>query len=324
MRKTRGFYFVRAGGEDYLCRISNRLRKDLVFPTADKASTRRGVVEVRDIGLVDPVAVGDRVRLVDGGGGTGSIKEVLPRRNRFSRMIHRGRPLEQVLAANVDLVIGVFAAARPDLRWDLLDRFLIQAEILRVTAVVLITKTDLVEAEGLKELCNLYGGMGYTIAPVCAPGGEGIDALAALLAGRFSALVGESGVGKTTLLNALQPGLERRVGDVRNDKRGRGRHTTTMVEAIELPGDGWVVDTPGINDIGLHEPDGRRADPAWYFPEMRPLIEGCRFGEGCTHVEEPGCAVLEGVEAGTVTEERHHSYVAFRAELAAPPGERRG
>jgi ribosome biogenesis GTPase len=318
-RKSRGYYFVRVGDTEMLCRISNRLRKQLVFRTADAASTRRGVVGVREIDLADPVAVGDRVLVADGGGGAGSIKSVLPRRNKFSRRIHRGRPLEQILAANLDLVVGVFAAARPDLRWDLLDRVVVEAEILRLPAVVVITKMDLADREFIDALRQLYEKLGYRVLPICAPQNQGIDAVRTLLAGKFSLLVGESGAGKTTLLNALSPGLDRRVGGVKGDKRGRGRHTTTMVEAFELDGVGWLVDTPGINDLGLHNGGAADAlDPVSLFPELRPLAGDCRFAADCTHMHEPGCAVLEALDAETIDPRRYESYLTARSELLTP------
>jgi ribosome biogenesis GTPase len=322
IRKSRGYYFVLTDRGEYLCRISNRLRKELVFPTATAGSTRQGVVDVHAIDLVDPVAVGDRVRLVDGGGGGGSIREVLPRRNKFSRMIHRGRPMEQILAANVDQAVGVFAAARPDWRPDLLDRLTVQAEILAAPLTIVITKMDLANEEEIDELRRLYEGLGYVILPTCAPAGLGIEALKELLRGKLSVLVGESGVGKTTLLNTMQPGLGRRVDEVRNDRRGRGRHTTSMVEAVELAEvGGWIVDTPGINDLGLHRPEDDARDPAWYFRELRPLIERCRFGEDCSHISEPGCAVLEALEAGTIDPQRYDGYLSARRELLATAGD---
>jgi ribosome biogenesis GTPase len=318
-RKSRGYSFVLTDRGEILCRVSNRLRKALVFPTADASSTRQGAVKARSIDVVDPVAVGDHVRLTDGGGGTGRIDEVLPRRNRFSRMIRRGRPLEQVMAANVDQACGVFAAALPDLRRDLLDRFIVQAEILGVPPTIVVTKMDLADAEEIDELERLYVGLGYPVLKTCSPEGLGIQALRERLAGRWTVMVGESGVGKTSLLNVLQPGLGKRVGEVRATRHGRGSHVTTMVEAEALDFGGWLIDTPGINDLGLFAPrDVPLRDPASYFPEFRPLLERCRFGENCTHEHEPGCAVLEALEAERIDPFRHACYLAARRELADP------
>lgn len=318
IRKSRGYYFVQVGDRELLCRISNRLRKQLVFPTAAPSSTRQGVVEVRDVDVIDPVAVGDEVRLVDAGGGTGAIREVLPRSNKFSRMARRGRTREQIIAANVDQVAGVFALHRPELRFDLLDRMTIEAEILQVPLLIILTKIDLAEPGEIDELRELYGGLGYRILTTSAVTGHGIDAVREALRGHFTPLIGESGVGKTTLLNLMQPGLLRRTGEVRDDRRGRGRHTTTMVEAVPLDVSGWVVDTPGINDLGLYlPPDLAGRDPASFFPEMRPLLGQCHFGSTCTHCTEPDCAIIEAVENGRIDPGRYESYRMAREELVS-------
>jgi ribosome biogenesis GTPase len=310
---------VEAGGIEFLCRMSNRLRKDLVFPTADASSGgRQGVVDVREARVVDPVAVGDQVLFVDAGGGTGAIRGILPRRNKFSRLATKGRPIEQIIAANIDQVVAVFAAARPDPRRDMLDRMAVESELLGIPLRIVFTKMDLADDDMIAEMATLYDAIGYPVHLTCALQGLGIDGLAAVLRDRVSALVGESGVGKTTLLNTIQPGLGRRVGDVKNDRRGRGRHTTTMLEMIDLEMGGSLVDTPGINSMKLYNPDPLDQDPAHCFPEMRPFVGNCKFGRNCSHVHEPGCAIIEAVEAGKIDALRHISYCEMRDELLIP------
>jgi ribosome biogenesis GTPase len=310
-KKTTGSYTVHTGSRTVPCSISTRLRRELIYPTADPNSLRQVVVGVREIQAVDPVAVGDRVRCVDAGDGSGMIMEVLPRRSRLARRSAVPMPgahaFEQVIVANVDQVVPVFAAANPAPKWNLLDRYLVSAESLELPALIVITKMDLADpGDGLDAALEEYRRIGYPVVLTCAQTGEGIDALKGALDGRLSVFIGKSGVGKTSLLNAIQPGLGLRVNQV-SEKTGKGKHTTTHLEMVPVNEATFVVDTPGMREFGLWDVD--EADLAMFFPEMRPYIGACRFGLGCSHVQEQGCKVRMAVQTGEISAQRYESFL---------------
>lgn len=257
--------------------------------------------------------VGDRVR-VESAGENGQIVEILPRRNRISRAAAAPRPGgyrdEQVLAANVDLMVTVLQAANPAPRWALLDRYLVLAEAQEIPALVVINKVDLLpERMELETRAVDYRRIGYPVLEVSAESGEGLEELRAALFGRTAILLGHSGVGKSSLLNALQPGLALRTGET-NAVTGKGRHTTTAPTLYMLPEETAVMDTPGVREFGLWEVDPD--DLAWFFPEMRPYLGQCRFRQGCQHDEEPGCAVRKAVMAGEIHPLRYQSFLKLR------------
>jgi ribosome biogenesis GTPase len=224
---------------------------------------------------------------------------------------------EQVIVANLDQVAPVFAAADPAPKWNLLDRYLVVAESLGLPALVCITKLDLVlDAQGrldpeLEEVVADYRRIGYPVVLASAVTGAGLDELREALRGRLSVFLGKSGVGKTSLLNALQPGLGLRVREV-SQVTGKGRHTTTHLEMFPLEIGGSIVDTPGVREFGLWEVDG--AEMAHFFPEMRPFLGRCRFGMGCAHDDEPGCAVRRAVMEGQISPRRYQSYLRLRSD----------
>ncbi len=314
-KKSTGIYYVHVAGRILPCELSNRLRKQLVYPTADPSSLRHTVRQVRSIEHIDPVAVGDQVRFVDAGGGRGLINEILPRRSKLNRRTAVPMPgahgFEQVIVANVDQVIPVFAAANPAPAWHLLDRYLVSAESLGLPVLVCLNKIDLLKEDGLLETIEMYRHIGYPVLLASAVTGQGVDDLRTALQGRVSVFVGHSGVGKTSLLNALQPGLGQRIGAVSHGS-GRGRHTTTSLEMFPLDCSGAVVDTPGIREFGLW--DVEQDDLALFFPEMRPLVGTCKFGLDCLHNEEPGCAIRKAVTAGTISPYRYRSYLRLLEE----------
>ncbi|MBN1966237.1 MAG: ribosome small subunit-dependent GTPase A [Anaerolineae bacterium] len=309
-RKSQGAYAVQVGDAIVTCALSALLRKHLVYPTADPNSIPRyEVVEVKDIRVVDPVAIGDEVAFITAAeDGRGLIKEVLPRRNRLARITSGRKPLEQVIVANVDQMLAVFAAAQPAPKWNLLDRYLVTAEAADIPAIICITKYDLVRDDDLERDLAVYEAAGYRVLRSSATTGAGIDAMRAALTGQRSVLVGKSGVGKTTLLNAIQPGLGLRVQAV-NAVTTKGRHTTTHLEMFTLDGGGQVVDTPGMREFALLDVD---YDLALLFPEMRPYVGQCKFSANCTHDSEPGCAIKAAVEAGTISARRYQSYLKLR------------
>lgn len=311
-KKTTGTYTVFGGDNDgadprlVSCSLSPRLRHP-------DGPGRRG-------GEAGGVVVGDRVRFTEAGGG-GTITDVLPRRNQLSRRSAVPMPSahasEQVIAANMDQVVPVMAAASPAPKWNLLDRYLVSAEAAGLPALVVVTKLDLARDprgdldEALQEAVEDYRRIGYAVLLASAVTGEGIQDLREALRGRASVLIGKSGVGKTSLLNALEPGLGLRVREV-SRIAGKGRHTTTHLEMFPLDGGGALVDTPGVREFGLWEVE--QDDLALFFPEMRPFVGRCRFGMGCRHDEEPGCAVRKAVVAGQISPRRYQSYLRLEVD----------
>jgi ribosome biogenesis GTPase len=315
-RKMRGQYTVRANGRDIDCVLSSLLRKQLIYPIADPTSLRHRVQEVREVEHIDPVAIGDRVRLVDAGDGTAMINEVLPRKSTLSRPapVPGQRVFEQVIVSNVDQVIPVFAAASPTPKWGLLDRYLVSAEASELPALIVVTKLDLAyKNRKLEADLETYRRIGYTICTISSVSGQGLDELKALLAGQTSVLIGKSGVGKTTLLNAIQPDLGLRVKEVSRGDLGKGRHTTTHLEMFSLDIGGALVDTPGMREFGLWDINGE--DLALYFPEMAGFVGQCKFGLSCQHDTEPGCLIRQAVMDEKISPYRYKSYLNLRGEL---------
>lgn len=241
------------------------------------------------------------------------ITEVLPRLSRLSRPAY-ARAFEQVIASNVDLVLPVFAVADPTPKWGLLDRYLVSAESSKLPVLIVITKLDLAwKNKSFESDLEAYRQAGYEIQFVSANTDEGMEELKQTLQGKVSVLVGKSGVGKTSLLNAIQPGLGLRVREVSQGEKGKGRHTTTHLEMFELDFGGAIVDTPGMREFGLWEVSGE--DLAYYFPEMADYVGKCKFGLSCQHDAEPGCAIRRAVVAGAISPHRYKSYMNLRREL---------
>ncbi len=263
----------------------------------------------------DRVVVGDRVRVAivgGGGGGEGSwtIEEVAPRRTQVVRRSGPGRRAK-VVAANVDRLVVVIAVVAPDPRREVIDRLLVLAEVDRVGALLVLNKVDLPGGAGVAdELEELYTGVGYAVIRASAETGKGVALLAERLSEGLSALVGPSGVGKSSLLNAIDPTLDLRTGEV-SARSQRGRHTTVASRLIALPRGGVVADTPGFADVGVWGVG--EAEVERCFPEIARESAGCRF-RGCHHAAEPGCAVRAAVEAGGIAPSRLASYHVLREE----------
>jgi len=308
-RKSPGLYTVHAEGRAVLCSVLSRLRRDLVGLTFDKnhTSTKQRTEGVYE--GIDPLAIGDRVEFIVAQDGTGVIVSVLPRRNKLSRRsavpMPSARPFEQVIAANVDQVIPVFSAARPAPKWNLLDRYLVTAEAAGIPAAICINKIDLEpEGDGFSQTVEEYRAVGYPVFLTSTVNGDGLGEFRHALQGRFSVFLGKSGVGKTSLINALM-GLHRCV-DAVNRKTGKGNHTTTSVEMISLESDGAIADTPGVREFGIW--DLHDQELAHCFREMRPYLGQCRFRLDCLHIDEPGCAVRRAVVSGQISPRRYRSY----------------
>jgi ribosome biogenesis GTPase len=315
-RKTLGHYTVHAHGREIDCSLSSLLHKQLIFPTADPASLRHTVQDVHEIHHVDPIAIGDRVRYVEASGGRGMIVEVLPRESRLSRPapVPGQRVFEQVIVANADLILPIFAVANPTPKWGLLDRYLVSAEAAEISVLVVINKLDLAwKNPSFDEEIEIYRRIGYPVLLVSAATGEGMEELKQALHEKRSVMVGKSGVGKTSLLNAIQPGLGQRVRAVGSGELGKGRHTTTHLEMFELDFGGALVDTPGIREFGLW--DITADELAYFFPEMADYVGQCKFGMSCHHDQEPGCAIRKAVMAEAISPYRYQSYMNLRGEL---------
>jgi ribosome biogenesis GTPase / thiamine phosphate phosphatase len=265
----------------------------------------------QDVRTGDRLVAGDRVLASRREDGTWTIESVEPRASELVRGGLRGRKAK-IVAANVDRAVVVIALGRPELREETLDRFLVLAELSGLEPVVVANKRDLPgaseKAEGIEAR---LAPAGYPVIRTCALSGEGVDRLAAQLAAHTSVIMGPSGVGKSSLLNAVSPTLTLRTGEV-GRKRGAGRHTTVSARLVPLhPGTradaptGWVVDTPGFSEVLAWQPEP--GDVGRAFPEMRERAEGCHF-RGCTHLHEPGCAVREAIEAGEIHPGRFDSY----------------
>jgi ribosome biogenesis GTPase len=280
VRAQSGFFAVLTDdGEEVTARLRGRLKK-----------TRQSA---------DIAVIGDVVELDE----EGEIVAVEPRRSKFSRRQPgpSGAWKEDVLVANVDQVIVVFACASPAPELRLLDRFLVVAEANEVDAVVVANKIDL--CDDPRALFGIYEQAGYPVLYLAAKQGTGIEQLRALLADKLSVVIGPSGAGKSTLLNALQPGLRLQTGEV-SGLLDKGRHTTVVAELHRVDS-GWLADTPGLRELGLWEID--RSELDWCFPEFRPFLGQCRFDD-CSHVHEPGCAVRAAVERGDIAPTRYESY----------------
>jgi ribosome biogenesis GTPase len=291
-----GFYTVRTDAGSITCQLRGRLKKKRV--------------------ATDLAAIGDRVTVLPLPDGTGAIEEILPR----IRVLSRSAPstggrrsydkggTEQVIVANPDQAVFIFACAEPDPHLRMLDRFLVAAERAEIPAVVCANKIDLVDANEPEAQFGLYRKVGYPLLFTSAKTGAGIDQFRAMLHGKLSVLSGPSGVGKSSLLNAIQPGLDLAVSRV-SSAHQKGRHTTVAPELVELEEGGFVADTPGLRAIAFWDIAPEELDA--YFPEIRPLVGQCSFGD-CTHEDTPGCAVIRAVEEGRVSPQRYDSYLRLR------------
>jgi len=306
MSRAPGLYDVKTPDGMVRCSISSTLRKVLVYPLADPSSRRPTVDRVDDIRMVDPVAVNDTVEFINNGDGTGMITGIQPRRNRFSRLAAGPKPIEQVIVANADRIVMVFAATKPKPKWSLLDRYIADSEAADIPAMICITKMDLDRKGKVRDDLSMYEEIGYPVIYTSSEDGTGIDEMRDALKDRVSVFIGKSGVGKTTLLNAVQPGLGLRVNDV-SEVTGKGKHTTTSLDMFELDSGGFVVDTPGMREFGLYKTGDLNI--AWLFREMRPYIGKCRFGLDCTHSHEPDCAIKDAVDEGLIYSSRYESYL---------------
>lgn len=296
-----GFYTVEVEGrEPVIAQIAGRLKHEWQSSTL--------------------VAAGDWVTISLNADGTGTVETVAERKSVLSRTRPTAAPTrkmaadqEQVLVANLDQVIFVFSVRNPTSNLRKLDRFLVVAEMNQLPAVICLNKIDLDKKRKVQEQFQLYADIGYPVLHTSVVTGEGIVALKELLHGKISVLAGSSGVGKSSLLNAVQPGLGLKVSQV-SQATGKGLHTTRYAELFSLDGGGYVADTPGIRGLALFDLEPYELDA--YFREIAPLVAHCQFSD-CSHRHEPGCAVKAAVEDGRLHPARYDSYLRLREEHEA-------
>jgi len=258
--------------------------------------------------LGDIAALGDKVRITVLSDGSGMIEEVEERKRAIVRLDPRPQGnYQQVLLANPDQAVFVFACARPDPRLKMLDRYLVIAEKQNVPAVIVANKIDLVDDP--HKIFGVYESIGYRVLYTSTKLNADLEEFKMILAGKLSALAGPSGVGKSSLLNAIQPGLGLAVNEI-SEAMQKGKHTTVTRQMFPLEGGGYVADTPGWKSLALWDTEPEELDG--YFPELRELVQHCQFND-CTHTHEPGCAVLTAVKEGRVSRERYDSYLRLRS-----------
>lgn len=260
--------------------------------------------------LGDVAALGDWVQVSQLGPGKGMIEGVEPRQRMLSRMAPTpSGEYQQIIIANPDQAVFVFACQQPEPRFGMLDRFLVIAEKQVIPAMVVANKVDLVSREAAQDLFERYTAVGYPVVYTSAKTMVGIDDLSEQLAGKVSVFAGPSGVGKSSLLNVILPGLNLREREV-SQATSKGRHTTVVREMFPLAEGGYIADTPGLKALALWDMEAEELDG--YFPELRERVAGCMFND-CTHTHEPGCAVLQALAEGEIHPERYQSYVRMRS-----------
>lgn len=278
IRATSGFYYVKSGTHIIACKLRGRMKQNRYS-----------------------VCVGDRVVYTATGDAVGAIEQILPR-DSF---------LKRPEVANVNQAILTFAASHPRVDFGLLDRFLVLAELSEIPAVICINKIDMADPEELKPDLAIYERMGYPVLLVSAKTGVGIAQLQKILYDKVSVFAGPSGVGKSSLLNAIEPGLSLTTGEL-SQKIGRGKHTTRVAELLVLSGGGFVVDTPGFSFTEFIEMNPE--DLRFQYREFRDILAGCHFSS-CIHQKEPQCAVKNAVSAGTIAASRYESYCELLQEI---------
>lgn len=285
VRATGSWYDVLHDGATLRCRIRGKLR-------------------LKGVRSTNPVVVGDEV-VCEAEGGDCVIVDIVPRRNYVIRRASNLSKESHIIAANVDQALLMVTLRSPETPKEFADRFLVTCEAYKVPATILLSKIDLQNAEAVAEFRAVYEGAGYRVLEVSAKEGRGVEKVRELLAGRTTLVSGNSGVGKSTLIQAIDPSLDIRTGEI-SDSHHKGRHTTTFSTMYPLAEGGAVIDTPGIKGFGLLDIDD--AELWHYFPEMMRVAPGCRF-YNCTHTHEPGCAVVEAVKAGEIAWSRYESYL---------------
>ena len=292
IRNTGSWYTVKTdGGQLVDCKIKGNFR-------------------LKGIRSTNPVAVGDVVTVVPNNEGTAFITEIADRRNYIIRKASNLSKQSHIIAANVDQAMLVVTVNYPQTSTIFIDRFLASAEAYRIPVILVFNKVDMLdddERRYLDMMINLYETVGYECRAISAQNGDGVDDLMLLLDGKITVLSGNSGVGKSTLINRLLPDANLRTAEI-SDAHNTGMHTTTFSEMLQLPDGGYIIDTPGIKGFGTF--DIEREELTSYFKEIFHFSKDCRFNN-CTHTHEPGCAVLKALEEHYIAESRYQSYLSM-------------
>ena len=286
VRATGSWYEVLSGGERYQCRIRGKLR-------------------LKGVRSTNPVVVGDEVQCLTDEQGNHVIIDITPRRNYVIRRASNLSKESHIIAANIDQALLLVTLRQPETALEFVDRFLVTCEAYKIPVVILLAKIDLQDKEEVAFFRSVYEPIGYRVVEVSAVTGEGVEEVHDLLVGRTTLLSGNSGVGKSTLVQRIDPSLDIRTGDI-SESHHKGRHTTTFSTMYPLSEGGALIDTPGIKGFGLIDIE---EEELWhYFPEMMHYGRECRF-YNCTHTHEPGCAVVAALEEGAISELRYESYL---------------
>jgi ribosome biogenesis GTPase len=271
----------------------------------------KGIFRTKGITTTNPIAVGDRVNFeLEPEQGTGVITKLHQRKNYIIRKSINLSKQAQIIAANLDQAILVVTLASPRTSLGFIDRFLVTAEAYDIPAAVVFNKLDLFSDEGLEILADyrsIYENIGYPCYEVSALNGTNVEQVSAIIKDKMTLFSGHSGVGKSSLINALVPDLKLRTTEI-SEWHDKGVHTTTFAEMFQLPQGGYIIDTPGIRELGVI--DIEKNELSHFFPEMRALLNQCRFNS-CRHINEPGCAVIKAVEEGEIELSRYESYLSI-------------
>ncbi|MGX1753641.1 MULTISPECIES: ribosome small subunit-dependent GTPase A [unclassified Sphingobacterium] len=271
----------------------------------------KGIFRTQGIKTTNPIAVGDRVEFeIEHGQQSAVITKLEPRKNYIIRRSVNLSKQTQIIGANLDLALLVVTLASPPTSTGFIDRFLVTAEAYGIPAALVFNKLDLFSEEGLEILAEymaIYENLGYPCYTVSALEKENIEELNEVLKDKITLISGHSGVGKSTLINAIIPGADLKTGNI-SDWSDKGKHTTTFAEMIDLPFGGKLIDTPGIRELGIVDIEPQEL--SHYFPEMRNLLNQCKF-HNCRHINEPGCAVLDALENGEIEPSRYDSYLSI-------------
>ena len=286
VRATGSWYEVLSAGERYQCRIRGKLR-------------------LKGVRSTNPVVVGDEVQCLTDEQGSHVIIDITPRRNYVIRRASNLSKESHIIAANIDQALLLVTLRQPETALEFVDRFLVTCEAYKIPVVILLAKIDLQDEEEVAFFRSVYEPIGYRVVEVSAVTGEGVEEVHDLLVGRTTLLSGNSGVGKSTLVQRIDPSLDIRTGDI-SESHHKGRHTTTFSTMYPLSEGGALIDTPGIKGFGLIDIE---EEELWhYFPEMMHYGRECRF-YNCTHTHAPGCAVVAALEEGAISELRYESYL---------------